>query len=82
MIHDAISRNLADKGVNQVASGGDVIVAYLLIVRQQRRHGIHQHLLSGMAGMPPPCTTRLTMSTPGSNTPYYFRGRHAAGGHH
>lgn len=32
MIQDSISRNLADKGLNQAASGGDVIVAYLLIV--------------------------------------------------
>jgi hypothetical protein len=32
MIHDAISRNLAGKGVTQVESGGDVIVAYLVIV--------------------------------------------------
>lgn len=31
-IHQAISRNLADKGLTQVASGGDVIVAYLVIV--------------------------------------------------
>jgi hypothetical protein len=32
MIHDAISRNLAGKGLNKVGSGGDVIVAYLVIV--------------------------------------------------
>ena len=32
MIQDSITRNLADKGLNKVASGGDVIVAYLVIV--------------------------------------------------
>lgn len=32
MIQDSISRNLAQKGLNHVASGGDVIVAYLVIV--------------------------------------------------
>jgi len=32
MIQDSISRNLADKGVGKVAVGGDVIVAYLVIV--------------------------------------------------
>ena len=32
MIQDSISRNLASKGLNRVASGGDVIVAYLVIV--------------------------------------------------
>ena len=32
MIQDSISRNLASKGLNKVASGGDVIVAYLVIV--------------------------------------------------
>ena len=32
MIQDSIRRNLADKGLNQAASGGDVIVAYLVIV--------------------------------------------------
>ncbi len=32
MIHDSISRNLAGKGLTHVASGGDVIVAYLVIV--------------------------------------------------
>jgi hypothetical protein len=30
MIHDAIAQDLAAKGVNQVASGGDVVVAYLI----------------------------------------------------
>ena len=32
MIQDAISRNLATKGITKVASGGDVIVAYLVII--------------------------------------------------
>lgn len=32
MIHDSIARNLAAKGVAKVDSGGDVIVAYLVIV--------------------------------------------------
>jgi len=32
MIQDSISRNLATKGVNRVSSGGDVTVAYLIIV--------------------------------------------------
>jgi hypothetical protein len=32
MIQESITRNLADKGLNKVASGGDVIVAYLVIV--------------------------------------------------
>jgi hypothetical protein len=32
MIQDSISRNLADKGLGKVASGSDVIVAYLVIV--------------------------------------------------
>jgi hypothetical protein len=32
MIQDSISRNLADKGLSHVATGGDVIVAYLVIV--------------------------------------------------
>ncbi|MGD0350217.1 MAG: DUF4136 domain-containing protein [Verrucomicrobiota bacterium] len=32
MIQDSISRNLAGKGLSKVASGGDVIVAYLVIV--------------------------------------------------
>ena len=32
MIQDSISRNLASKGLGKVASGGDVIVAYLVIV--------------------------------------------------
>lgn len=32
MIQDSISRNLANKGLEQVPSGGDVIVAYLVIV--------------------------------------------------
>ena len=32
MIQDSITRNLASKGVNKVASGGDVTVAYLVIV--------------------------------------------------
>jgi predicted small secreted protein len=32
LIQDSISRNLAGKGLNKVASGGDVIVAYLVIV--------------------------------------------------
>jgi hypothetical protein len=32
MIQDAISRNLAGKGLGKVASGGDVIVAYLVVV--------------------------------------------------
>lgn len=32
MVHNSISRNLASKGLAQVASGGDVIVAYLVIV--------------------------------------------------
>jgi hypothetical protein len=31
MIQDSISRNLAGKGLNKVASGGDLIVAYLVI---------------------------------------------------
>jgi len=32
MIQESISRNLAGKGVSKVASGGDVTVAYLVIV--------------------------------------------------
>jgi hypothetical protein len=32
MIQDAISRNLAARGLRRVASGGDVTVAYLLII--------------------------------------------------
>ena len=32
MIQDSITRNLASKGLSRVASGGDVTVAYLLIV--------------------------------------------------
>jgi len=32
LIHDSISRNLASKGLTRVASGGDLIVAYLVIV--------------------------------------------------
>jgi hypothetical protein len=32
MIKESISRNLASKGLKKVASGGDVIVAYLVIV--------------------------------------------------
>jgi hypothetical protein len=32
MIQDSISRNLAGKGLTKLASGGDVIVAYLVIV--------------------------------------------------
>lgn len=32
MIQDAISRNLAGRGLNKVATGGDVIVAYLVLV--------------------------------------------------
>jgi hypothetical protein len=32
MIQDSISRNLAGKGLNKLASGGDVTVAYLVIV--------------------------------------------------
>jgi len=32
MIQDSISRNLAGKSLDKVASGGDVIVAYLVIV--------------------------------------------------
>ena len=32
MIQDSITRNLASKGVKQVASGGDATVAYLVIV--------------------------------------------------
>lgn len=32
MIQEAITRNLAGKGLTQVASGGDVTVAYLVIV--------------------------------------------------
>ena len=32
MIHDYINRNLASKGLSQVAAGGDVTVAYLVIV--------------------------------------------------
>ena len=31
-IQDSISRNLAGKGLSKVASGGDVIVAYLVVV--------------------------------------------------
>jgi hypothetical protein len=32
VIQESISRNLASKGLNKVASGGDVIVAYLVIL--------------------------------------------------
>jgi hypothetical protein len=32
MIQDSITRNLADKGLKNVASGGDLVVAYLVIV--------------------------------------------------
>jgi len=32
MIHDSINRNLTSKGLKQVASGGDLTVAYLVIV--------------------------------------------------
>lgn len=32
VIQDAISQNLAGKGLNKVATGGDVIVAYLVLV--------------------------------------------------
>jgi hypothetical protein len=32
MIQDSITRNLASKGVSKVAAGGDVTVAYLIIV--------------------------------------------------
>jgi hypothetical protein len=32
MIQDSISRNLAAKGLSKLASGGDVVVAYLVIV--------------------------------------------------
>jgi len=32
MIQDSISRNLATKGLDKVATGGDVIVAYLVII--------------------------------------------------
>ena len=32
LIQDAISRNLASKGLGRVPSGGDVIVAYLVII--------------------------------------------------
>jgi hypothetical protein len=32
MIHDAITKNLAAKGIKQVDSGGDLTVGYLLIV--------------------------------------------------
>ena len=35
LIQDSISRNLASKGLNNVPSGGDVIVAYLVIVGNQ-----------------------------------------------
>ena len=32
MIHESISRDLTGKGLSQVESGGDIIVAYLVIV--------------------------------------------------
>jgi hypothetical protein len=32
MIQDAITRNLASKGLSKVPSGGDVVVAYLIII--------------------------------------------------
>jgi hypothetical protein len=32
LIHDSISRNLAGKGLSKVPSGGDLIVAYLVII--------------------------------------------------
>jgi hypothetical protein len=32
LIQDSISRNLASKGLSRVPSGGDVIVAYLVII--------------------------------------------------
>jgi len=32
LIQDSISRNLASKGMGKVASGGDVVVAYLIII--------------------------------------------------
>src|ERR1035438_4383918 len=32
LIQDSISRNLASKGLGKVAAGGDVVVAYLVII--------------------------------------------------
>ena len=32
LIQDSISRNLASKGLSRLASGGDVVVAYLIII--------------------------------------------------
>jgi hypothetical protein len=71
MIHDAISRNLADKGVNQVASGGDVIVAYLLIVgNNAATESINTYFGYGRnaAALHDKAHDVYT----GSNTPYYF----------
>src|ERR1039458_4045981 len=42
LIQDSISRNLASKGLSKVASGGDVVVAYLVIIgnrSEERRVG-------------------------------------------
>jgi len=62
MIHDAISRNLAGKGLNKVGSGGDVIVAYLVIVGNNAvTESINTTLV--MAAMPANCTTRRRRPT-------------------
>jgi len=44
MIQDSITRNLASKGLSRVASGGDVTVAYLVIVGNNvSTVAIHDH---------------------------------------
>jgi hypothetical protein len=59
MIQDSISRNLASKGLGKVASGGDLVVAYLVIIGINASKSVSpiDFLLPGLMQNCPPSPT-------------------------
>ena len=59
LIQDSISRNLASKGLGKVASGGDLVVAYLVIIGINASKSVSpiDFLLPGLMQNCPPSPT-------------------------
>ena len=80
LIQDSISRNLAGKGLSKVASGGDVIVAYLVIVgNNASTEAISTYFGYGRDAA---ALHDKAQDAYEQQEPKLLRGRHAAGGHH
>jgi hypothetical protein len=66
VIQESISRNLAGKGLNKMAAGGDEAVAIMPALRPSA-------LILAMAAAPPRCTIRRKMPTAAARIPITSR---------